>query len=190
MSEHCRKACGLCGEGARAASAEEATCNDSHEHCGRWAAVGQCAANEQYMRETCPKACGVCTVTPPCSDEDGHERCEYWARNGYCDSNAQYMSERCRRSCKLCDAAAECADVPLLDCAGWAKEAQCVRNRRFMAKMCVATCGWCGAPDVEQAGKASCADEDIKCADWAEKGECLGRTWCTPTPCTFPSARC
>lgn len=36
-------------------------CADRHERCGDWALSGECVVNYPYMRDKCPRSCGLCT---------------------------------------------------------------------------------------------------------------------------------
>ena len=158
MHEHCKLACGRCGEGA---------CEDSNANCADWAKQGQCTSNADYMATNCQKACDICGGAKAC--EDTHKKagaCKEWAKQGQCSKNKAFMEEQCRRSCGLC-----CKDL-LPECPGWKKDGHCTRNRRFMAKTCQKACDWCAHDDASTAGQDMCADEDIKCEAWQKTGEC------------------
>lgn len=58
---------------APAARAQAGECADAHAHCLFWAAKGECAANPDWMRPNCARACGACrptssTAAPPPPD--------------------------------------------------------------------------------------------------------------------------
>ncbi|CAG2069015.1 unnamed protein product, partial [Timema podura] len=36
-------------------------CEDHNQHCERWATIGECANNPDYMNIYCAKACGACS---------------------------------------------------------------------------------------------------------------------------------
>ena len=75
MLESCRKSCGQCEQGdATADGAEGPPCvNTAAEHdCEYWSTMGECTANEGFMRTQCARSCGVCKVRERAepSDED------------------------------------------------------------------------------------------------------------------------
>lgn len=43
-------------------------CFDLSTDCAPWAKGGQCKANPGFMKDNCPKSCGLCTTTEPGSD--------------------------------------------------------------------------------------------------------------------------
>lgn len=40
---------------------EAPDCMDVHSNCGEWALHGECLTNPSYMRNSCPRSCGICT---------------------------------------------------------------------------------------------------------------------------------
>ncbi|KAJ1348040.1 Peroxidase mlt-7 [Parelaphostrongylus tenuis] len=39
-------------------------CCDEHEWCRFWASIGECEANQEWMKTNCRLACGTCTAPP------------------------------------------------------------------------------------------------------------------------------
>lgn len=88
-------------------------CKDLDEACVDWAQSGECQANPSYMRETCPRSCGICNggrgfvhpdgppQAPPCVD--GDVECVAWAEAGECEGNAEFMHTTCKKACGVCD---------------------------------------------------------------------------------------
>lgn len=64
MLQECRKACGACVENGTGGDDGDAPCvNTSPEHdCEYWSTMGECTANEAFMRTACTRSCGFCTV--------------------------------------------------------------------------------------------------------------------------------
>ena len=74
MHTNCRKACGLCAEGAKQAEGTLCTDAESANNCQYWSTMGECTANEAFMREKCARACGFCKVS--FSEDDAAEKDE------------------------------------------------------------------------------------------------------------------
>ena len=76
MMQQCRKACNACGPASDSAGADsEPPCvNTAPEHdCEYWSTMGECTANEAFMRTGCARSCGFCTVKEravPRDDDD------------------------------------------------------------------------------------------------------------------------
>jgi hypothetical protein len=64
MKRYCAVACGICEiEPATNEDGDETdpTCTNEHENCEFWAGAGECDANPNYMKQSCKKACKVCS---------------------------------------------------------------------------------------------------------------------------------
>ena len=48
----------------RAMAADTAACVDTNDSCAGWGLIGECAANQEWMDEQCPRTCGVCAAGP------------------------------------------------------------------------------------------------------------------------------
>nr|CAD7263089.1 unnamed protein product [Timema shepardi] len=77
-------------------------CEDHNQHCERWATIGECAKNPDYMNIYCARACGACSDGGSTSCEDRSQHCKYWAKSGQCQENPRYMLQHCRRACRMC----------------------------------------------------------------------------------------
>nr|CAD7444995.1 unnamed protein product [Timema bartmani] len=77
-------------------------CEDHNQHCERWATIGECANNPDYMNIYCAKACGACSDGGSTSCEDRSQHCKFWAKSGQCQENPSYMLQHCRRACQMC----------------------------------------------------------------------------------------
>merc|ERR1719494_472807 len=79
-------------------------CKNFHKHCRYWATKGFCTDpnQQQYMKENCPRACGLCTPSTSCKDKSGN--CKSWGARGFCTrgSYVEYMKLNCKSTCGLC----------------------------------------------------------------------------------------
>ena len=78
MLEQCRKSCNECGEESVLEDGEAPCVNTSPEHdCEYWSTMGECTANEGFMRTACTRSCGFCVVkehaVPSDDDDDDDE---------------------------------------------------------------------------------------------------------------------
>jgi len=121
-------------------------CMDESGDCAAWAARGECAANQAYMRTACRASCGVCMPTAAeraaaerraCADV--HPMCATWASIGECETNPNFMKEQCRVACRLCQSDA-CHDTAP-DCAARAVGGGCYTGA--MREECAWTCVAC-----------------------------------------------
>eukprot|EP00962_Isochrysis_galbana_P008292 scaffold2267_cov112-Isochrysis_galbana.AAC.4 len=101
-------------------------CLDTDPSCAEWASEGECDANPEYMKTSCPVSCDACAsprsfvgrlfgsshrsehsplpatgMDRPCSDIPG-EDCARRAKAGACDTNKTAMLITCPRSCRVC----------------------------------------------------------------------------------------
>ena len=74
MLEQCRKSCKACAEDSALDDGEAPCVNTSPEHdCEYWSTMGECTANEAFMRTACTRSCGFCVVKEhavPSDDDD------------------------------------------------------------------------------------------------------------------------
>jgi len=76
-------------------------CRDTSASCSRWARMGECVNNPNYMHVYCAESCDRCKVLDHrCTDRD--LMCAGWAKNGECRRNKGFMEETCARSCNFC----------------------------------------------------------------------------------------
>jgi hypothetical protein len=69
------------------------------EQCLRWAALGECSQNEDYMLAACPLSCA----------ERATWQCVQWAAHGECESNPAWMNQMCGAACELVGRREECS---------------------------------------------------------------------------------
>lgn len=39
------------------------SCKDTHYFCQAWAGLGECQSNQDFMKLSCPSACGLCQAS-------------------------------------------------------------------------------------------------------------------------------
>ena len=178
MVTECPKSCNKCNQrnvaspkvqvraaakqGRAAFQARVATgpCADEYKDCKLWASMGECTANQEYMRKHCKLACGHCG-DGACSDNS--PTCAEWAKAGECTSNADFMATSCQKACGICGSTDDvCEDTHKKAgaCKEWAKSGQCNKNKAFMEEKCRKSCGLC------------CKDKLPDCAGWKRDGHC------------------
>ena len=170
--------------------------------CEDWMAKGECERNPGFMKDECPKSCGLCEARPStrrkptagpkaatarakgeCGDD--HIECVGWAVKGQCTSNRRYMESNCKRSCGKCGS---CFDKAA-ECTTWADSGQCEANAAYMRSSCAFTCGYCdGVGDAD--GSKLCVDDFTDCQIWARGGDCLSNAGYMGVHCRRSCALC
>jgi len=184
-------------------------CNDAHMFCPLLQTIGECTNSPIYMKEKCPKSCGLCP--DPCADVLDLPVCAALMAANHCVTFQDFMCENCRSTCGLCNDPAcgggptpTCSDA--LDqptCDALKNADQCAKNKNFMCENCRSTCGFCNDATCD----VVCADDHEYCSAWAARGECKTNSlymfehckdscnWCGSTkppeqPCTDDSVHC
>jgi len=119
---------------------------DRSEHCGVWAAAGECEANAAYMQAECAHSCsggsgGGGGGASKSKSKDLHQDCEPWVKDGECYRNPAFMLQQCKASCEQF---AENNDGILQDtsdtCVNFALRGGCDRDHEMASKTCRASC--------------------------------------------------
>jgi len=119
MRKNCPKSCGFCEKESIKPPAPATVCEDDPDYadaCPEYAAVeGYCKYHEEFMKENCPKSCGLCekeSTKPPapaavCEDDPNYaDGCPaYAAVENYCTDQEEFMKKNCPKSCGLCEKA-------------------------------------------------------------------------------------
>ena len=131
-------------EGEAAAAATEPAYSgppDRSEHCGVWAAAGECEANPAYMQAECAQSCSGGGGASKSKSKDLHQDCEPWVKDGECYRNPAFMLQQCKASCEQF---AEKNDGILQDtsdtCVNFALRGGCDRDLEMASKTCRASC--------------------------------------------------
>ncbi|XP_033634858.1 uncharacterized protein LOC117296096 [Asterias rubens] len=146
-------------------------CTDGHTSCERWAEIGECEKNPQWMRWNCRDSCKTCEdLITGCFDSNS--QCPAWANTGECEANPDWMRSNCRKSCQTCDEdfsddVSGCKDG-YDQCPQWAKDQECDYDLDFMRSNCMRSCGLCNKDREPK----ECKDLYVNCTSWAKYGEC------------------
>jgi hypothetical protein len=133
--------------------------HNKHAKCEEWAAIGGCAKNPPFMKETCKNAC----YHAPPFDEilvDNNPHCMDWAPKGECLNNPKFMMMHCSKSCS------EIGNVQ--DHQRAEAEAQ-LEKKEAIAPLAAVT-AMPAVPAVPTAPQGE--DKSEYCPHWAMNGEC------------------
>jgi hypothetical protein len=78
---------------------EASACRDHNANCHRWAYIGECKTNPDFLKATCPLSCRHCDA-PWCADKA--DDCAARAANGGCYASPEMRSE-CAWTCIACE---------------------------------------------------------------------------------------
>lgn len=109
---------------------------DEDPDCVRWASLGECDKNPDFMHKSCATSCHSCHKTNSGARcEDKSSFCGQWAAVGECHSNPIYMSLNCPVTCHLCQSE-QCHDSDPTQCASRALDGECRRAPEKMYDEC------------------------------------------------------
>lgn len=149
-------------------------CDNYDSNCDYWAKTGKCRANAWYMRQNCPKACGICAdyeklrgdpIKTKCNNEDvsgggdnGGGGDGGGGDGGGGDGGGNGGSTE----------GPNCIDKDD-SCQAWAEQGECEKNSKYMYPNCPKACGFC----------KNCSNQDEKCEEWASRtpSECKKNPW-------------
>ncbi|XP_039255044.2 uncharacterized protein LOC120331930 [Styela clava] len=177
----CKKSCKVCttkppGTTKPSTTTKQTTtgtnkpCIDENDSCARWASMGECEKNPDYMKDKCRKSCNSCsapsttspvtTVAPsttssatttnpvPCTDME--ESCSTWAADGECRKNPDIMLVLCKKSCKACT----------------------TKPPASSTTSPVTTVAPSTTSSATTTNPVPCTDMEESCSTWAADGEC------------------
>jgi len=107
-------------------SSDRNQCQDKASGCPGWAQWA-CTNNfyKNWMKKTCPKSCGYCTVSVQCQDSNQHaSNCPGWKWACTMSQYSTFMQKNCKKTCGWCSGSGgqTCAKIP-----SWMKNA--ISNR-------------------------------------------------------------
>lgn len=165
-------------------------CKNRNPECKDWASRGECSTNHDFMAESCPAACEICSngglePTPAvfeldyvCRDRLGKNRLAIPPP----DLRGTPGEEGAPSGCGF-----RCRDN-MTGCAALAAAGRCETSAATMRAQCAETCGICKAYELPSLGRGgtyprhACRADDgdlaarehpEQCGRWAEAGECV-----------------
>mmetsp|Transcript_2749 Transcript_2749/g.10015 ORF Transcript_2749/g.10015 Transcript_2749/m.10015 type:complete len:751 (-) Transcript_2749:168-2420(-) len=214
MRDQCAKTCGFCTTSGQAPDVPEvkpqtppaappvmppvsppvapapSDCVDKVPTCGSWAEAGECERNSRYMKDNCPKSCGLCPVAPPPEVAQGARprsqagTSEPQVRDIHLQAQRdEVKKERSKTLSEDPDGAvpknyhpkshikfSEANGAYSKNCQHAADRGQCHSHSVYMAAHCPRACN---SSRVDEADNPTCKDFNVKtCEQWAKNGEC------------------
>lgn len=113
---------------------------DKSEHCGVWAAAGECEKNPAYMMDECAASCRSGGKAESKS-VDLHQDCTPWVKDGECYRNPAFMLQQCKASCEQFALKNEGILQDTSDtCVNFALRGGCETDQEMASKTCRASC--------------------------------------------------
>ena len=166
-------------------------CDDTREHCSRWAEAGYCESRSQVMHAMCPASCNVCDgdntgraaatsaptstvrrTEPPTTTDPPTTRKT---------TTRMVTSRPANRGNSGSTNQKKCADISEERCRIWKEAGQCEKSQYYMKTNCPRTCGHCDDSASENtnkdkaasgSGQDDCEDKNKYCSLWARAQRC------------------
>ncbi|XP_078351704.1 uncharacterized protein LOC144636382 [Oculina patagonica] len=184
-------------------------CMDRHSRCGDWARNGECVVNYPFMRDKCPRSCGLCTYGGngrgrACTFPFFYKNrfvydCLYFNKKPWCATTTNYNKDKrwgycfpkLYRNIKAVNRKylywGECDDQHT-ECRSWAKKGMCEEQPSKMDSWCPWSCHKC-APELMVTHKG-CRDHSSSCKDWAKNGDCMNKPVFMTAFCRWTCKHC
>lgn len=156
---------------------------DLHESCQQWAETGECAANENFMRDNCALSCSKARDFK----SQIRKECDGYAKQGECSRNPAFMLSTCRAECDAWEKQHGLKIDRNSLCVEWSMLGKCLeedgRPSAKMAVQCNTSCtvhercarstftGW-SLGVCDKALRCEPKDQRTDCAARAARGEC------------------
>lgn len=179
-----------------------------HDHCRK-----ACNACEGEGGENETEIVLVTADDDGCTNSYSDDKCTEWAARAECQKNPDWMASNCRLACKKCDQNVDTiltTPAPTSSggctnsfgnqkCNEWAGRDECRKNPVWMTSNCRLACDKCDQSEntlQPTTPVPSFGDEcvnhygDVKCKDWAARGECQNNPDFMTNQCRRSCGRC